>query len=202
MSSKGVLNTMPNELSYNAGRQPGQRPGTAIEFGNASAARGAYGLSNHGQRQPGGTPLSAVLGSSEPELLTIEAALCSLEIAVQRLVEKREGRPTEELRRLVRYARHHYATRRRRDAAFGGLFGEPAWDMLLELFIQSAEGSKTPIKNLCLASCTPTSTAMRWIDRLLELGLIEKSNDDEDARRSLVRLTERGWQAIVAVLQP
>jgi DNA-binding MarR family transcriptional regulator len=58
-----------------------------------------------------------------------------------------------------------------------------------------------PIKNLCLASCAPTSTAIRWIERLLELGLIEKSVDDIDARRCLVELTERGWRDVVSLLQ-
>jgi Winged helix DNA-binding domain len=120
---------------------------------------------------------------------------------VQRLVDHRDGEANGHLRRLVRKARHHYAVRRRRDEIFGGLSGEPAWDMLLELFIHSVEGRKVPVKNLCLASCAPTSTAMRWIDRLVEIGLIDKSADDADARRSLVSLTERGWTGVVTLLQ-
>lgn len=104
--------------------------------------------------------------------------------------------------RLVRQARHIYATRRRRDAMLGDLFGEPAWDMLLELFIGGAEGRKTPIKNLCLASCAPTSTALRWLERLLSLGLVARTADEEDARRCLIDLTDRGWQAMEMLLQP
>lgn len=123
-----------------------------------------------------------------------------MEASVQRLVDECETPINGHLRSLVRLAKHQYAMRRRRDAMFEELAGEPAWDMLLDLFIQEAEGRKTPIKNLCLASCAPTSTAMRWIDRLLKLGLVEKKGDDGDGRRSLVRLSERGRGSVSAIL--
>jgi predicted transcriptional regulator len=164
------------------------------------------GLPDHVEHHPGitigATSTDGVRGvEAELELKSIEAALSNLETAVQRFVDQQEGQTTGQMRRLVRLARHHYAVRRKRDKMFGGLSGEPGWDMLLDLFIQGAEGRKMPIKNLCLASCAPTSTAMRWIERLLQLGLIEKSVDDVDARRSLVELTERGRRDVVSLLQ-
>lgn len=170
------------------------------------AAAGLLGLPDHVEHHSwitlDATRADGARGAdAERELKSIEAALSNLETAVQQFVDQQEGQATGQMRRLVRLARHHYAVRRQRDKLFGGLAGEPGWDMLLDLFIQGAEGRKMPIKNLCLASCAPTSTAMRWIERLLELGLIEKSADDIDARRSLVRLTERGWQDVVALLQ-
>jgi len=91
--------------------------------------------------------------------------------------------------------------RRQRDLTIGRIFGEPAWDMLLELFIACAEGRPTPVKNLCLAAGTSTSTAMRRLDYLLASGLIRKEDDERDARRSLVELTDHGRDIIAMVLQ-
>lgn len=134
-------------------------------------------------------------------LSIVELALDQLECAMFGLLDQNMGRRGVSLR-LVRQARQQYAIRRRRDALLDGLSGEPAWDMLLELFISGAEGRKTPVKNLCLAACTSVSTAMRRLDSLVASGLVRKSDDATDARRSLVELTDRGWAIMIALLQP
>ncbi len=111
-----------------------------------------------------------------------------------------DGAP-EGIAALVRTARYHYVMHRHRAAMIGDLFGEPAWDMLLALFIARAEGRRTPVKNVCLESGTSTSTAMRRLDYLLAAGLLHKIDDSRDARRSLVELTERGYEVMVVLLQ-
>lgn len=110
------------------------------------------------------------------------------------------NRAEARLARQVAYARHVYRMRRRRDDLLGGIFGEPAWDMLLELFIATAEGRSTPIKNLCIASCTPASTALRWIDRLLKAGMINRNADGEDGRRTLITFTRAGRERVEQLL--
>lgn len=69
------------------------------------------------------------------------------------------------------------------------LFGEPAWDMLLDLFIQQCEGRLLPMSSLCLSTDIPNSSAMKLIQRLCDAGLLERSPDPRDGRRSLIRIS-------------
>ena len=66
-------------------------------------------------------------------------------------------------------------SRRQRERVFGAnLFADPAWDMLLELFVQEERGNVTHVSSLCMASAVPTTTALRWIGTLTEAKLIER----------------------------
>ena len=87
--------------------------------------------------------------------------------------------------------------RRLRDKVLGSeLFGEPAWDILLELFAAEASGKKLSVSGACYASGVPSSTALRWIVRLEKEGLIERVDDPLDGRRSWLELTERAERSI------
>lgn len=86
--------------------------------------------------------------------------------------------------------------RRRRDFLPARLFGEPAWDMLLELFMQYAGGAKVSTTSLCIASGVPNSTALRHIAMLEEEGLIKRSTSEFDRRVTFVELTEKGVLAL------
>ena len=88
-------------------------------------------------------------------------------------------------------ARRLLAVRRDREPALGrGLFGEPAWDILLDLFAAHEEGQSVSVTNLCAAANVPTSTALRWISALEERGKLVRENDPGDRRRINVSLTE------------
>lgn len=76
-----------------------------------------------------------------------------------------------------------------RHAVGNDLFVEPAWDMLLDLFITRSEAKYTSVSALCLASCVPNSTALRWIGTLEKRGLIVRRADQCDKRRFFVHLT-------------
>ena len=83
--------------------------------------------------------------------------------------------------------------RRARDRYFDqDLFGEPAWDMLLELFACELAQLRITTSNLCVAAAVPPTTALRWICNLEQAGLIARINDPLDGRRVFVRLTEKG----------
>ncbi len=69
------------------------------------------------------------------------------------------------------------------------LFGEPAWDMLLDLFIQQCEGKLLPMSSLCLSADIPNSSAMKLIQRLCDAGLLERLPDHRDGRRSLIKIS-------------
>lgn len=75
------------------------------------------------------------------------------------------------------------ALRRKRDTLLPAeLFGEPAWDMLLDLFVQQSQGRRVSITSLCLASAAPQTTALRSIGLMEAAGLIERAHSPSDHR--------------------
>jgi hypothetical protein len=88
-------------------------------------------------------------------------------------------------------AQQAYFARRTRDRFFDSeLFGEPAWDMLLDLFVQMNSGRTVSITSACIASCVPPTTALRWITMLVERGLVTRTTDPSDARRAFIELSQ------------
>lgn len=81
--------------------------------------------------------------------------------------------------------------RRQRDKTFGGqLFGEPAWDILLELYTAGKSGRKLSVSGACYVSGVPLSTALRWISRLERDGWIVRVDDPFDKRRSWLKMSD------------
>lgn len=94
----------------------------------------------------------------------------------------------------LRVAKAIYALRRRRDGVnpVKGLFGEPAWDILLDLFIAQQRGTELQVSSVCLEAGVPSTTILRWMARLEREGLIYRTADLADARRRYVHLTQDG----------
>lgn len=88
-------------------------------------------------------------------------------------------------------ARKVYAVRRRREALPGtaGLFGEPAWDILLDLFIAARERRRISLANACTASAVPEASALRWIAILERRGLIVSDGPTHDRHLKLSQAT-------------
>lgn len=76
------------------------------------------------------------------------------------------------------------------------LFADPAWDMLLDLAAALQEGKVVSVSSLCIAAGVPGTTALRWINVLIEEGLFVREGDGTDRRRSNVRLTDKGARAV------
>jgi DNA-binding MarR family transcriptional regulator len=97
--------------------------------------------------------------------------------------------PLETALRLLRF-------RRQRDAAFSsagydkGMFGEPVWDMLLDLYVAGKRGRKISVSSLCIAAAVPATTALRHINMMLQKGLVKRQPDPDDARRVWIELTD------------
>lgn len=111
-------------------------------------------------------------------------------------VDGRNRQSDEEIDvRHVRIARRLYDERRRRDAAMqdhGVLFGEPCWDILLDMFISLDEGKSISVSSACLSAGVPQSTALRYVGELERVGFLSRSTDPLDARRRYLTLTELG----------
>ena len=84
--------------------------------------------------------------------------------------------------------------------AFGHLFGEPAWDMLLDLYIARVKGVQISVTSLCIAGSVPTTTGLRWIQLLVRSGLARRHADESDARRTFVEITDEGYRMLEMIL--
>lgn len=103
---------------------------------------------------------------------------------------------------VVELARRIYELRRSRDESFGaGLFSEPAWDLLLHLFIAGAEGRRESVSSACDGAGAPATTALRKLAQLEEGRWIVREVDPADARRSYVRLSSRATKKMRSLLK-
>lgn len=76
------------------------------------------------------------------------------------------------------------------------LFADPAWDILLDLTAARAEHRRVSVSSLCIAAGVPPTTALRWIAQMVESGLLERSQDQEDKRRAFIALSDRTADAM------
>lgn len=103
------------------------------------------------------------------------------------------GDPTYKVSRVLRILKLRQA---RQNIFAERLFGEPAWDMFLQLYASTLCGKKECVSSLCLASGVPSTTALRWIMHLERGGWIERDADPFDRRRTFVRPTSKGLEAM------
>jgi DNA-binding MarR family transcriptional regulator len=103
---------------------------------------------------------------------------------------------------LLERAEKLYRLRRQRGRHFDeSLFGEPAWDLLLDLFIQGERGTAVSVSSACVAAAVPTTTALRWITTLMRKGLIDRTTDQDDGRRRLIKLSAQGRKMMAGLLE-
>lgn len=87
-----------------------------------------------------------------------------------------------------------YVRRLLRDAALrrtiggGELFGDPAWEMLLDLLLAQFEKRKVSVTSACIASGAPMTTALRLVRRLVEQEVLVRYPDASDRRREFLAL--------------
>jgi hypothetical protein len=79
------------------------------------------------------------------------------------------------------------------------LFADPAWELLLDLYIEQTEGRPISVANACLAAQVPPNTALRWIDRLVGLGLVELEGVADD-RETLAALSDEAVRQMESAL--
>lgn len=105
---------------------------------------------------------------------------------------------------LLALAERLYCERRRRDAVMARHalhFREPAWDMLLDLFISHGAGRPVSVSSACLSALIPQTTALRYVGQLENGGLIYRSPDPNDGRRQHLVMSTTGIRAMQDYLQ-
>lgn len=81
------------------------------------------------------------------------------------------------------------------------IFGEPAWDILLDLFIAHERRQPICLSDASLGAGVPLSTAQRWVKQLLDRGLLVRHSDGRDHRRVLVSLSEHAVKLMRSYLE-
>jgi DNA-binding MarR family transcriptional regulator len=97
---------------------------------------------------------------------------------------------------LGQRAREILVMRRKRYPIFGrAMFGEPAWDMLLLLYLSGATSAKM-VSELAELAGASKSTGLRWVRYLEAQRLICRQSHATDKRAEVVTLSEKGVGAI------
>lgn len=142
------------------------------------------------------------LNLREVELLQQELDEVRRAVLQEELPQRSERPPTNEAEAKQRLVSSVLQLRRERGALFeASLFGEPAWDILLELYLADLRHVRHSVSGICRLSDAPSTTALRWISKLESSGLITKEGDARDARRSWVKLTNKGFASLDALLE-
>lgn len=104
---------------------------------------------------------------------------------------------------VLETAKKAYLDRKSRSAFIGSheIFGEPAWDMLLDLFIKQTEKEEVTLKAANLSNDRPISTELRWLKLLEQHGLIACQADPHDNARHVIHLTPTGYEGMLRYLE-
>ena len=86
-------------------------------------------------------------------------------------------------------ARWLYWSREIRPPMGDGLFGEPGWDLLLDLYIREKSGARSSVTSACIGSRAPHTTALRYVAALCDSGWVERVADPTDKRRHWLSLS-------------
>ena len=90
-------------------------------------------------------------------------------------------------------ARSEIASRRGRRKTFAGMevFSDPAWDILLELFVADVIDVRLSVTAVGLDVGVAPTTVIRWISVLEGYGLVKRVCDLADKRRSWICMTNK-----------
>jgi DNA-binding MarR family transcriptional regulator len=105
--------------------------------------------------------------------------------------------PVREL--LVEYARQTFVQRARRSQNFHpAMFGEPAWDMMLALYVTEQSQARHTVSGLVNLSGVPPTTALRWLDFLEKEELVARRSSPTDRRVIYIELTDKARESLDA----
>lgn len=90
-----------------------------------------------------------------------------------------------------------FAERGRRSQFFSkSVFGEPAWEMLVTLYIM--DGRRVTVGKLVTMIDAPQTTALRWLQYLERKRYVARRSDPDDKRVVCIELLEEGRQRLDA----
>lgn len=85
---------------------------------------------------------------------------------------------------------------RRRNFVDLEIYGEAAWAVLLDLFVNHVHRKNISIMSACIASEVPPTTALRYISMLESEGMITSEYSQTDQRVRWLKLTYLGFESV------
>jgi hypothetical protein len=109
----------------------------------------------------------------------------------------------EPVQSALQTAQRIYHERRTRADFLGNneIFGEPAWDMLLNIFMRQSNNETVSVKSMDINESYPDSTAMRWLKVLEQSGLLRLQLDANNKDQHLICLTDAGYEGMLRYLE-
>jgi hypothetical protein len=114
-----------------------------------------------------------------------------------------DHRPSPRNETTLETARRLYKARQLRTDFVGekDLFGEPAWDILLDLFIRQAGAEPFSVEDAVINANTSRATGLRWVQALMHHGLVAIAPAAIDTDQQLVQLTPAGFEGMSRYLE-
>ena len=81
------------------------------------------------------------------------------------------------------------------------LFADPVWDILLALHRAELRQRRVTVSTCCSAANVPPTTALRCITKLCDRGIVLRTPDPLDARRTFLSLASEASSAMQSFLQ-
>jgi len=102
---------------------------------------------------------------------------------------------------LAEFARQTLMGRAQRNRYFDPvLFSNPAWDILLNLYVAAAEGRALDVLDCCSTSAVPQGVALYWLSYLKQEEMIVEIPAAARPRQTLISLSDQAQTAISAYL--
>lgn len=91
------------------------------------------------------------------------------------------------------FAREELRRRRARETVMPReFFGEPVWNILLDLFVAAGERRRLCVTDIFVFAGASATSTLRYLRVLEAAGYLSRSPDPADSRRTFVGLTEFG----------
>ena len=71
------------------------------------------------------------------------------------------------------------------------LFGEASWDILLALYVAHRMQYRVTVTAVCSEANVPLTTALRWLQHLVDKGLVQRRDNPLDRRTTFVELSSK-----------
>lgn len=75
------------------------------------------------------------------------------------------------------------------------------WDIMLYLFMSKCINSSISISSSFIGVTFPSTTGLRWLKVLEDMGLLTRSDDPSDRRRAIVSISDKGWAKTCKALE-